>query len=83
MHAVQHVTEAPVHINYQREATASIWVWLLSSGGGGGVASGVPRILRSTAVVMQLLHQCLGSDVALKLSTIGCGRGYHYVLGRS
>ena len=49
MHAVWHGTEALVYSNHPREAVASLCLAII-----GRIASGVPWLLRSTAVLMQL-----------------------------
>ena len=54
LHAVWHGIEALVYNNHPREAAASSYLAIIL----GRMASGVPWFLRSTAVLMQLLHQC-------------------------
>ena len=54
LHAVWHGTEALVYSNHPREAAASLYLAIIL----GQIASGVPWFLRSTAVLMQLSHQC-------------------------
>ena len=54
LHAVWHGTEALVYSNHPREAAASSYLAIIF----GRIASGVPRFLHSTAVLMQLWHQC-------------------------
>ena len=56
LHAVWHGTEALVYSNHPREAAASSYLAIIF----GRIASGVPWLLPSTAVLMQLLHQCWG-----------------------
>ena len=53
-HAVWHGTGALVHSNHPREAAASSYLAIIFR----RIASGVPWFLRSTAVLMQLSHQC-------------------------
>ena len=54
LHAVWHGTEALVYSNHPREAAASSYLAIIF----GQIASGVPWLLRSTVVLMQLSHQC-------------------------
>ena len=54
LHAVWHGAEALVYSNHPREAAASSYLAIIF----GQIASGVPWFLRSTAVLMQLSHQC-------------------------
>ena len=54
LHAVWYDTEALVYSNHPREAAASSYLAIVS----GRIASGVPWFLRSTAMPMQLSHQC-------------------------
>ena len=54
LHAVRHGTEALVYSNHPREAATSSHLAIIF----GQIASGVPWFLRSTAVPMQLWHQC-------------------------
>ena len=54
LHAVWHGTEALVYSNHPREAAASSYLAIIF----GRIASGVAWFLHSTAVLMQLLHQC-------------------------
>ena len=54
LHAVWHGTEALVYNNHQREAAASSYLAIIFE----RIVSGVPWFLRSTAVLMQLSHQC-------------------------
>ena len=54
LHAVKHGTKALVYSNHSREAAASSYLAIIF----GRIASGVPCFLRSTAVPMQLSHQC-------------------------
>ena len=51
---VWHGTEALVYSNHPREAAASSYLAIIF----GLIASGVPWFLLSTAVLIQLLHQC-------------------------
>ena len=61
LHAVWHCTEALVYSNHPREAVASSYLAIIFR----RIASGVPWFLRSTAVLMQLSHQCWAG--------VGCG----------
>ena len=54
LHAAWHGTEALVYSNNPREAAASSYLAIIF----GHIASGVSWVLRSTAVLMQLSHQC-------------------------
>ena len=54
LHAEWHGTEALVYSNHPREAGASLCLAIIF----GRIASGIPWLLRSTAVLMQLSHQC-------------------------
>ena len=54
LHAVWHGMEALVYSNHPREAAASSYLAIII----GRIASGVPWFLSSTAVLMQLSHQC-------------------------
>ena len=54
LHAVWHGTEALVYSNHPREAAASSYLAIIC----GWIASGTPWFLRSTALLMQLSHQC-------------------------
>ena len=54
LHAVSHGMEALVCSNRPREAAASSYPAIIF----GRIASEVPGFLRSTAVLMQLSHQC-------------------------
>ena len=54
LHAVQHGAEALVYSNHPRKAAASSYMAIIF----GRIASGVTWFLRSTAVPMQLSHQC-------------------------
>ena len=54
LHAVWHGTEALVYSSYPKEAAASSYLPIIF----GRIASGIPWLLRSTAVPMQLSHQC-------------------------
>ena len=54
LHAVWHGTEALVYSNHPREAAASSYLAIIF----GRIASGVPWLLCSTAVLMQLSHKC-------------------------
>ena len=54
LHAVWHGTETLVYSNHPREAAASSYLAIIF----GRIASGVPWFLRSTAVLIQLSHQC-------------------------
>ena len=54
LHAVWNSTEALVYSNHSRKAAASSYLAIII----GRIASGVPWFIRSTAVLMQLSHQC-------------------------
>ena len=54
LHAEWHGTEAQVYSNHPREAAASLCLAIIF----GRIDSGLPWLLRSTAVLMQLSHQC-------------------------
>ena len=54
LHAVWHVTEALVYSKHPREVAASSYLAIIFR----RIASGIPLLLRSTMVLMQLSHQC-------------------------
>ena len=54
LHAVWHGTEAVVYSNHPRAAAAFSYLAIIF----GRIASGITWFLRSTAVLMQLSHQC-------------------------
>ena len=54
LHAVRHGTEALVHSNHPREASASSYLAIIFE----RIASGIPWFQRSTTVLMQLSLQC-------------------------
>ena len=54
LHAVWHGTEALVYSNHPRDAAAVSYLAIILR----RIASGIPWFLRSTAVLMQLSHQC-------------------------
>ena len=79
LHVVRHGTEALglLYINYPREAAASTCLATIS----GWVSSIVPRFLHSTAVPMQLPHQCRHCQYSVTVSAgtgVGCGSLNHF-----
>ena len=54
LHAVRNGTEALVYSNHPRKTAASSYLAIIF----GRIASGIPWFLRSTAVPVQLSHQC-------------------------
>ena len=54
LHAVWHGTDALVYSNHPRETAVSLYLAIIF----GRISSGVPWFLLSTAVPMQLSHQC-------------------------
>ena len=82
LHAVLHGMEALVYSNHPRGAAASSYLAIIF----GRIDNGIPWFLRSTAVPMQLSHQCRRwcslKYPAIECLTLGLSHGMNEVTFR-